>query len=79
MNRHQRRSAAKQGMRSPATMPPNFAELFAAAVAHHQAGRLPQAEACYRQVLAAQPDHADALQLMGVIAHQMGAMPSRSI
>jgi tetratricopeptide (TPR) repeat protein len=72
MNRHQRRSAAKQGLRNSATTPPTVAGLFAAGVAHHQAGRLPQAEACYRQLLAAQPDHADALQLMGLIAHQMG-------
>jgi protein O-GlcNAc transferase len=63
MNRQQRRAAARQGQpdpaaRAPAT-PPRIAELFAAGVAHHQAGRLPQAEACYRQVLAAQPDRVD--------------------
>jgi len=42
------------------------------ALAHHQAGRLPQAEALYRQVLAAAPNHADALHLLGLIAHQTG-------
>ncbi|MGP8265711.1 MAG: tetratricopeptide repeat protein [Beijerinckiaceae bacterium] len=41
-------------------------------VKHHQAGRLSEAEACYRRVLAAQPDHPDALHLLGVIAHQVG-------
>jgi protein O-GlcNAc transferase len=42
------------------------------ALAHHQAGRLLQAEAIYRQILQAQPDDADALHLLGVIAHQRG-------
>ncbi len=46
--------------------------MFAAGVAHHRAAQLNQAETCYRQVLAAQPDHADALHLMGVIAQQVG-------
>ena len=40
------------------------------ALGHHQAGRLPQAEALYRQILQAEPDHHDALHLLGVIAHQ---------
>jgi Tfp pilus assembly protein PilF len=47
------------------------AELFRAAVKYHQAGRLAEAEVGYRRVLAAQPDHADALHLLGIIAHQM--------
>lgn len=42
------------------------------ALAHHQAGRLQQAEAIYRRILQAQPDDADALHLLGVIAHQVG-------
>jgi tetratricopeptide (TPR) repeat protein len=42
------------------------------ALAHHQAGRLQQAEAIYRQILQTQPDDADALHLLGVIAHQVG-------
>jgi protein O-GlcNAc transferase len=46
-------------------------ELLAAGLQHHQAGRLGEAEACYRRVLAAQPGHADALHLLGVIAHQV--------
>jgi len=37
---------------------------------HHQAGRLAEAERIYRQVLARQPDHADALHLLGVAAGQ---------
>ena len=42
------------------------------ALQHHQAGRLPEAEALYRKILQIQPDHPDALHLLGVIAHQVG-------
>jgi predicted O-linked N-acetylglucosamine transferase (SPINDLY family) len=42
------------------------------AVAHHQAGRWTEAEGLYRQVLAASPDHADALHLLGTLACQQG-------
>lgn len=41
-------------------------------LAHHQAGRLGEAEACYRQILQAEPNHADAWHLLGLIAHQSG-------
>ena len=39
---------------------------------HHQAGRLAEAEALYREILAAEPRHADALHLLGVLAGQTG-------
>jgi protein O-GlcNAc transferase len=42
------------------------------AMTHHQAGQLAQAEAIYRQILQQQPDHPDALYLLGVIADQTG-------
>jgi tetratricopeptide (TPR) repeat protein/SAM-dependent methyltransferase len=38
----------------------------------HRAGRLPEAEAIYRQVLDAKPGHADANHLLGGLAHQAG-------
>ena len=38
----------------------------------HQAGKLAEAEACYRAALKEKPRHADALHLLGVIAHQSG-------
>jgi tetratricopeptide (TPR) repeat protein len=47
-------------------------QAFGLAVEHHQAGRLRQAEGFYRQVLERQPDHADALHLLGVVALQAG-------
>ena len=47
------------------------ATLLEAGVDHHRAGRLAEAEACYQQMLAAEPDHADALHLLGVIASQV--------
>jgi Tfp pilus assembly protein PilF/SAM-dependent methyltransferase len=43
-----------------------------AALAHHQAGRLPQAEAIYQQILQVAPNHPDALHLLGVIFSQVG-------
>ncbi len=47
-------------------------QAFDVAVQHHQAGRLPEAEAIYRQILALDPGHARALHFLGVIAHQVG-------
>ena len=49
-------------------------ELMARAVGQHRAGRLEQAEALYRQVLAQTPDHPDALNLLGVLRAQRGAL-----
>ena len=45
---------------------------FQIAVEHHQAGQLSQADALYRQILAREPKHADALHHLGLIAHQGG-------
>ena len=42
-----------------------IAEAMSDGFAHYKAGRLDQAEAAYRGVLAAQPDHADALVKLG--------------
>jgi len=45
---------------------------FAQAAAHHQAGRLAEAERLYRQVCAVDPNHFAALHRLGVVAHQLG-------
>jgi tetratricopeptide (TPR) repeat protein len=45
---------------------------LAIGIQHHQAGRLSAAEQVYRQILAAEPNHADATHLLGVIALQTG-------
>ena len=42
------------------------------ALEHHQAGRLPQAEAIYQRILKKEPNNPDALHLAGVLAHQSG-------
>ncbi len=47
-------------------------QALALALDHHRAGRLADAEAIYRQVLAAHPDHAGALNLLGALAYQVG-------
>ena len=47
-------------------------ELLDSAVELHRNGDLTGAEAEYLQVLEADPDHADAHHLLGVIAHQIG-------
>ena len=48
------------------------AELIEQGLNEHRAGRLAQAQAAYRQVLAIEPEHAEALHLLGVAAHQTG-------
>lgn len=47
-------------------------EALRTALQHHQAGRLQEAEAIYRQILQVEPNHPDALHLVGVIAHHDG-------
>jgi predicted O-linked N-acetylglucosamine transferase (SPINDLY family) len=42
------------------------------AVQHQRCGRLQEAEQVYRQILLVQPQNADALHLLGVLAHQAG-------
>jgi tetratricopeptide (TPR) repeat protein len=51
---------------------PTIAQRMNQAVAHHQTGRLAEAEAIYRAVLQDEPRHPHALHLLGVIAHQAG-------
>ena len=48
---------------------PTLADALTAALAHHQAGRLQEAEHLYRQVVAAVPDCAEAWHLLGAIAY----------
>jgi tetratricopeptide (TPR) repeat protein len=47
-------------------------QAFDCGFAHHRAGRLVEAEACYRRVLAAEPDHLRTLHLLGLLCHQAG-------
>ncbi|HEX4797538.1 MAG TPA: tetratricopeptide repeat protein [Humisphaera sp.] len=47
-------------------------QAFDLAIRAHQAGRIAEAENLYRQILAQNPNHADALHMLGVAAHQAG-------
>jgi tetratricopeptide (TPR) repeat protein len=49
-----------------------ISERLALARQHHGAGRLAEAEALYRGILQENPQHADALHLLGALAHQAG-------
>ncbi|MCY3729632.1 MAG: tetratricopeptide repeat protein [Nitrospira sp.] len=71
MNRTERRRQAKLTAKSPTSSSTVFAkQLFEEAINHHRAGRLSQAETCYRQILTQDPTHADALHLLGLVAYQ---------
>lgn len=55
-----------------ACLMPAPADRFPEAVALHQAGRLPEAEALYRAILRREPRRAEAWHLLGVLAGQCG-------
>ena len=68
MNRHQRRTAAKSvkiALGPRATTPAALCKLGFSLL---QEGQVAEAEACSRQALTQQPDSADALHLMGIVA-----------
>ena len=48
------------------------ATVFSKAIELHRTGRLAEAEALYRQIFKAQPEHFDSLHLLGVFCHQRG-------
>jgi tetratricopeptide (TPR) repeat protein/SAM-dependent methyltransferase len=72
MNRKQRRASgrahAAPGAAANSTPSGALADLFAAAVAQHQAGALVEAERRYRYILTLFPGHSDSLHNLGLIA-----------
>jgi len=66
----QRRDEAYMVSQHPETA--SLPQTLQAALAHHQAGRLPQANAIYQQILQVTPNHPDALHFSGLIAHRAG-------
>jgi len=51
-----------------------LSEALALALEHHQAGRLPEAEALYRQILQVDPSHADAHNNLGLALEVRGQL-----
>ena len=72
MNRRERRAAqaSKKASKGPSASTP--AELRELAHRHMQAGRYLDAQLCCRQALAAEPDHAETLHLMGLLHLKAG-------
>lgn len=50
----------------------NFDEQLQVGASHHRSGRLAEAEKIYRQILVEQPNHPDALHLLGLLALHAG-------
>jgi tetratricopeptide (TPR) repeat protein len=64
-------TASGTGSGAPSTLP---ADALALAEQHRLAGRLLEAEAQCRQILAAEPDEPNATHLLGLVAHQAGKL-----
>ncbi len=72
-SRRQRKLAKKSGGTTKRTRSEaGISDAIQIAVHHHQAGRLPEAERIYRDILRRNPDHPIALNLLGVLAGQTG-------
>ncbi len=77
---HRRRTQQGAARRRPVTVPAldpasdadAVAATLAAAIEDHRARRLAEAAASYRSILEAEPDHFEALNLLGVVMNQTG-------
>jgi tetratricopeptide (TPR) repeat protein len=56
----------------------SLAQAFEMAMGHHRAAQFAQAEAIYRSILSVQPNHPDALTLLGVLSNDLGR-PHRAV
>ncbi len=65
---------SKAHFRGHPIAPLTLQQLLAIGRSHHQAGRIADAEAIYRQVLAHDPNHSEALGLLGVAALTTGRL-----
>ncbi|MCW8914715.1 MAG: tetratricopeptide repeat protein [Magnetovibrio sp.] len=63
---------SQRGRNAPSAQMVGIGQNLNAAVQHHQAGRILEAEKLYRQVLQVDPKQPDALYLLGLIALQSG-------
>jgi tetratricopeptide (TPR) repeat protein/2-polyprenyl-3-methyl-5-hydroxy-6-metoxy-1,4-benzoquinol methylase len=68
MNRQQRRASRARGITGRGTL----ADRFAATVAQHRAGAFAEAERGYHAILLLDPNHADSLHNLGLLALQRG-------
>jgi tetratricopeptide (TPR) repeat protein len=67
-----KRDRQKQKQSPPPDQSHQGQAMFGEALRHHQSGSWKEAERLYREVLAQESTHIDALHLLGVLAHQTG-------
>jgi tetratricopeptide (TPR) repeat protein len=76
MNRRQRRAVAKEGKSGTPTAAGTIgwplAKIFEAANGYYHAGNFAEAERRYRQVLSIDPEHANSLHMLGLLAFRQG-------
>src|SRR5437867_4185535 len=65
-------SFAQEAPILPGAYDSRTSDALSVAMGHHQAGQLSAAAKLYQAILVRQPDHADALHLLGVVALQHG-------
>jgi len=72
--RKKKKSPAGVSPKRPAQngqIPIDIATEMKTAMQYHQAGRLHKADAIYRKVLSVEPNHPDALHMLGLVVHQV--------
>ncbi len=72
MGRKERRSEQSQNPQTATNGDSSVQAWLAAAMSHHQAGQLNEAETLYRQILERDPHNIDSLHLLGLISFQRG-------
>lgn len=79
MNRAERRRYEKlRGTSAPAVSSSAVKSAIEEGKAHHQAGRLQEAEQAYRRALGLAPDHPHALHYLGLLAYRVGDLEEAS-